>query len=105
MSEFDIVELKEEIPKFNILKCQILATLLWLFLQYFIYIVMLIVWIWYDFFLSIFALMISFLIIGIIRSKLRYITLLPKHLELEYDDKSIAYLYVAKNICFEKKEF
>lgn len=99
MSEFDVVELQEEIPKLNTLKCKILATALWLFLQYSIYLIMLIVWVLYDFFISIFALMISFLVIGIIRSNLRVSSLLTQHLELEYDDKSIATLYVAKNIC------
>jgi len=98
----DYIDLIEQTPKLYTKRCKAIALLLRLFLQFTTIIVGLIVWFFYDYFIAIGALLLSFIIMGIIRSKLRNSVIPPSQQEFQYNDKGIADWYVAKELCFEE---
>ena len=98
----DFIDMFEPTPKLKSKKCKIISAALWLFLQYSIFIVMLFVWYMYDFFLSVISLITTFIIVGIIRSKLLNSSIPIKQREYPYNDRAIAAWYSAKVICYEE---
>lgn len=98
----DFIDMIEPTPPLHSTKCKLIAFFIWIFLQYSIYAVMAFVWYKYDFFLSLFALMLSFIIVGIIRSKLRNNSIPITQREYHYNDKGIATWYTAKEICYDE---
>jgi ABC-type multidrug transport system fused ATPase/permease subunit len=108
----DFLEIIEPTPKLHSKKCKIISTIICFFLKYSIYVVSIFSWYIYDYFIAFFTLILSFIIIGIIRSKLRNNAIQLKQREYQYNDKGIADWYTAKEICnddfsnaiiFEKK--
>ncbi len=99
----DFIDLIEPTPKLHSSKCKIIAFLLRVFLQFTTFFASLIVWYLYDLFLALLALVLSFIIMGIIRSKLRNSVIPPSQREYQYNDKGIADWYTAKEICHEEK--
>lgn len=97
--EHDFLELIEPTPTLTGKKCQIAAFLLGFFLSYATLIISLITWYIYDYFIAGATLLMTFLVIGIIRSKLRNDVIPPKQREFHYTDKAIASWYFAKKIC------
>jgi hypothetical protein len=57
----------------------------------------------YDYFMAFFALILSFIIMGIVRSKLRNSVIPPNQREYQYNDKGIADWYTAKELCYGDK--
>ena len=100
----DYINLIEPTPKLHSQKCKLLSLLLRLFLQFTTIIVGLITWYLYDYFMAIAALLLSFIIMGIVRSKLRNAVIPPKQREYQYNDKGIADWYTAKELCYETQE-
>ena len=100
MEKLDFIEMMEPTPKLLTRKCQALRTALWLFLQFFIYPTSLLVWYLYDFFIAGIALVLGFVVIGIIRAKIRNISIPYKQREYNYNDKGIATWFVATHFCF-----
>ena len=100
----DFIDLIEPTPKLHSQKCKIISFLLKIFLQFTTVLVGLIVWYLYDYFLAIAALLLSFIIMGIIRSKIRNSVIPPKQREYQYNDQGIADWYIAKEICYETQE-
>ena len=100
----DYIDLIEPTPKLHSKKCKIISFLLKIFLQFTTVIVGLIAWYLYDYFLAIAALLLSFIIMGIIRSKLRNTVIPPKQREYQYNDQGIADWYTAKELCLEIEE-
>ncbi len=100
----DYIDLIEPTPKLHSQKCKIISFLLKIFLQFTTVIIGLIVWYIYDYFLAIAALLLSFIIMGIIRSKLRNAVIPPQQREYQYNDQGIADWYIAKEICYETQE-
>ncbi|MEA3371476.1 MAG: hypothetical protein U9Q40_09080 [Campylobacterota bacterium] len=100
----DYIDLIEPTPKLHSKKCKMIALLLRVFLQFTTFIASLIVWYLYDFFLALLTLVLTFIIMGIIRSKLRNAVIPPSQREYQYNDQGIADWYTAKEICFEDKE-
>jgi hypothetical protein len=98
----DFIDMIEPTPKLHSKKCRIIAFCIEILLKYSIYAVMALVWYKYDFFISLFALMLSFIIVGIIRSKLRNSAIPPSQREYHYNDKGIAAWYTAKEICYDE---
>lgn len=90
----------EPTPKLYSKKCKAIALLLKLFLQYTTFLVALISWYIYDYFIAGATLLLSFIIMGIIRSKIRNSVIPPKQREFQYNDKGIADWYTAKEICY-----
>lgn len=95
----DIIEMMEPTPKLKSKKCKFVSYLIWVFLKFTTYIVTAISWYIYDYFIAFFVLILSFIVMGIIRSKLRNIAIPQKQQEYQYNDKGIADWYSAKEIC------
>lgn len=97
----DYIDLIEPTPKLHSKKCKLISLLLRLFLQFTTFIVGLITWYFYDYFMAIAALLLSFIIMGIVRSKLRNAVIPPNQREYQYNDQGIADWYTAKELCYE----
>jgi len=97
----DYIDLIEPTPKLHSKKCKLISLLLRLFLQFTTFIVGLITWYLYDYFMAIAALLLSFIIMGIVRSKLRNAVIPPNQREYQYNDQGIADWYTAKELCYE----
>jgi len=97
----EILEMLEPTPKLNSKRCKTISLLLRIFLQFGIYIIALIIWYLQDYFISIASLITSYIVMGIIRSKIRNSVIPPKQREHQYSDKEIADWFVAREFCFE----
>jgi len=97
----DFIDMIEPTPKLNTKKCKIISLMVKLFLQYSVYIITLLSWYIYDYFIAFFVLILSFIIVGILRAKLRNSVIPIKQREYQYNDKGIADWYTARELCFE----
>ena len=100
----DYIYLMEETPKLRSKKCKLLSFAIRIFLQFGTPFIGLTVWYLYDYFIAIATMLLSFIIMGIIRSKLRNDVIPPSQREYQYNDQGIADWYVAKTICYEEDE-
>ncbi len=100
----DFINQIEPTPKLKTKKCQIIALLLRLFLQLTPYVVTLLGWYYYDYFIAIALFLLSFLIMGIIRARLRNSVIPKSQQEYNYNDKGIADWYTARELCIEVGE-
>ncbi|MEA3522688.1 MAG: hypothetical protein U9R50_06910 [Campylobacterota bacterium] len=82
-------------------KCKILAWLLMALLKSANFLFALIIWYSYDYFFAIASFLIGFIVMGIVRSKLRNSAIPLKQQEYQYSDREIATWYLARRICFE----
>ena len=98
----DFLEMIEPTPKLHTRKCKIISTIICLLLKYSIYLITVLSWLLYDYFIAFFTLILSYVIIGIIRAKLRNSVIPAKQREYQYNDKGIADWYTAKELCFEE---
>ncbi|WP_300454062.1 hypothetical protein [Sulfurimonas sp.] len=96
----EYIELLEPTPKLHSKKCRFVAFFLRLFLEYTTVLITLWVWFFYDFFLAALALVLTFIIMGIVRSKLRNSAIPYTQREYPYTDAAIAQWYTAKELCF-----
>ncbi|MDD3475389.1 MAG: hypothetical protein PHI38_00825 [Sulfurimonas sp.] len=94
-----IIEQIEPTPRLYLKKCRVIALILKLFLQYATVLLSVVVWYFYDFFIALLALVLTFIIMGIIRSKLRNSSIPFTQREHHYDDAAIATWYTAKTLC------
>jgi len=97
----NIIDMIEPTPKLHTKRCRLISFLLKIFLQFSIYALTLTVWYLFDYFIAFFTLLLSYLIIGIIRSKLRNSVIPIKQREYQYNDKGIADWYTARELCIE----
>ncbi len=97
----DFIEMIEPTPKLHTKKCKIISLIVKLFLQYSAYVITLLSWYLYDYFIAFFVLILSFIIVGILRAKLRNSVIPLKQREYQYNDKGIADWYTARELCFE----
>ena len=100
----DYIELLEPTPILKSTKCKVISFILKIFLQYTTFIVGLIIWYVYDYFIAIASMLLTFIIMGIIRSKLRNSVIPPTQREYQYNDQGIADWYTAKEICNDELE-
>ncbi|MEA1892712.1 MAG: hypothetical protein U9N33_08380 [Campylobacterota bacterium] len=100
----DIIDMIESTPSLHSKKCKMISLILRVFLQFTTPIVGVIIWYMYDYFIAITALLLSFLIMGIVRSKLRNSVIPPKQREHQYNDQKIADWYTAKELCYDELE-
>ncbi len=100
----DFINMLEPTPKLHSKKCKMISALIWFFLKFSIYIITAISWYIYGYFVTFFVLILSFIVIGIIRSKLRNMAIPASQQEYQYNDKGIADWFTAKEICLEEKE-
>ncbi|MFA5455472.1 MAG: hypothetical protein WC272_09150 [Sulfurimonas sp.] len=99
----NFIDMIEPTPKLHSKRCKIISFILRIFLQFSTYAVTLLVWYMYDYFMAFFALILSFIIMGIVRSKLRNSVIPPNQREYQYNDKGIADWYTAKELCYGDK--
>lgn len=100
----DYIDLIEATPKLNSKKCKIISFIIRVFLQYSIYFISLIVWYTNDLFIAALALILSFIVVGIVRSKLRNSVIPLSQREYQYNDQGIADWYVAKTLCYDEED-
>ena len=99
----DIIDLIEPTPKLHSKICKLISLLLRLFLQFTTFINAIVAWYIYDYFIAGAILLLSFIIMGIIRSKIRNSVIPIKQREFQYNDQGIADWFVAKEICLEEE--
>lgn len=100
----DIIDLIEPTPKLHSKRCKLISLILRLFLQFTTFISAMIAWYLYDYFIAGAILLLSFIIMGIIRSKIRNSVIPIKQREFQYNDQGIADWYTARELCIESKE-
>ncbi|MEA3330586.1 MAG: hypothetical protein U9Q29_02710 [Campylobacterota bacterium] len=100
----DYIEMIEPTPALNSKKCKLISFFIRVFLQFSIYMVSFTAWYIYDYFIAIAVLILSFIIMGIIRSKFRNSVIPIKQREHQYSDKDIANWYTAKTVCNDELE-
>lgn len=81
-------------------QCRFMARVLGWALSYGNYIIALLVWWQSDWFIAIGALLLGFIIFGIIRSKLLNDSVPPTQREIPYTDYAIATWYLSRHHCF-----
>ena len=99
----DFINQIEATPKIHSKKCRIVSLILKLFLQLSAYVVGLVTWYMYDYFIGIGIFLLSFIVMGIIRAKLRNSVIPKTQQEYNYNDKGIADWYTARELCIELK--
>ena len=99
----NIIDMIEPTPKLYSKRCRFISFLLKIFLQYTTIVLSLIIWYLYDYFTAGATLMLSFIIMGIIRSKMRNSVIPPTQREYQYNDKGIADWFTSKELCIEEK--
>jgi len=98
----DFIELIQPTPKLHTRKCKILAKSIAIALFILPFIVTIILWYKFDLFVGLIGFAVFFLITGIVRSKLRILSIPPHQLEYDYTDLAIATWYAAKYLCYEE---
>ena len=93
------IDLIEPTPLLHTKRCKIIAYILRLFLQLTSLATALIMWYIYDYFIAGATLLISFVLIGIIRAKMRNSVIPPRQREYHYNDDAIAKWFTAKKLC------
>ena len=97
------LELLEQTPKLYSKKCKLSAKVLEYTLSYFHYLFALFILYEIDYFFAIASLLSGYLVMGIVRSKLRNSVIPPKQQEYQYSDSAIATWYMAHIVCLETK--
>ena len=98
------IEMIEPTPKLYSKKCKTISFLLKLFLQYTTILSSLAAWYMYDYFIALLTLVLSFIVMGIIRSNLRNSVIPITQREYHYNDQGIADWYTAKELCYESNQ-
>ena len=93
----------EPTPEPKQTKCRLLVFLIGSGLSYGTFVIALVIWFYYDFFYAFGVLVISYLVIGIIRSKLRNSVIPLTQQEYSYNDRAIAAWYVSKRLLCDYK--
>lgn len=97
----DFINQIEPTPKLATKKCKIVALALRMFLQFTSYIVGLLSWYYYDYFMAIALFLLSFIIMGIVRSKIMHSVIPASQHEYNYNTQGIADWYTARELCIE----
>jgi len=100
----EYIDLIESTPKLSSKRCKIVSLILRIFLQFTTFITPIIAWYLYDYFIALLTLVLTFIIMGIIRSKIRNSVIPPNQREYQYNDQGIADWFTAKELCFEDEQ-
>lgn len=95
----DYIEMREDVPTLSSKRCKIISFFIRIFLQFTTFINALVAFYLYDYFIALLVLVLSFIIMGIIRSKISNSVIPITQREYPYSDKDIANWYTAKDIC------
>ena len=96
----DYINEIEPTPTLKSKKCKFISFLIYIFLQYTIFLVAIIFFFLYDYFIAVSAFLLSYVVMGIIRSKIRNSVIPPSQMEYQYNDKEIGDWYVDREVCF-----
>ena len=99
MKNNEIIEQPIPIPKLEKLTCKLYAKIIEYFLRYAIFAVSCYIWYLYDYFIAGSSFILLYIIVGIIRSKLRNNSIPYTQREYSYNDKEVSIWYVAKYLC------
>jgi len=94
----EIIEQIEPTPELKKKECKTIALLIALSLTYGPFVIAALIWYLHDLFFAVGALLISYLVIGIIRSKLRNSAVPLKQQEHQYSDNAIAIWFVSRRL-------
>ena len=100
----DYIDLIEPTPVLHTKKCQFIALFIKLCLQFIPLVTALITWYLYDYFIAGATLLIMFVIVGIIRAKMRNSVIPLSQREYHYNDEGIANWFTAKEICSQSDD-
>ena len=100
----DYIDLIEVTPILKTKKCKIVAFIIKVFLQFTPVIVALLVWYIYDYFIAGATFLITFVVIGIIRAKIRNSVIPISQQEYHYNDDAIAKWFSAKELCSQNSK-
>ncbi len=81
--------------------CRYIALLLGWFLSYGVYMLATLAWYFYDWFYAAAFLLLGFVVIGIIRAKIRNISIPPAQQEYAYTDHAIAKWFIVRRMLCE----
>ncbi len=95
------IDMLENAPKLKATRCIIIAYIIEYALKLSPLLISLLIWYIFDYFYAIAIFLISYLVLGIVRSKLLHVAIPKKQQEHEYSDKEIAIWYVSKRLCYE----
>ena len=95
----NIVKEYEQTPTFSSKKCKAISFIVAFILQYTTILATIITWYRYDYFIALLVATLSFVIVGIVRSKIRNSSIPIKQREFTYSDKETANWYTAKEFC------
>ena len=98
----DIIEIIEPTPKLTTKRCKLISHAIKIFLQTTTIVAALISWYLYDYFIAGATFLLAFIIMGIIRSKIRNSAIPPEQREYQYNDQEIAEWFTAKELCYTK---
>ena len=99
----EYIDLIEETPKIDNKKCKILSYILKSILTFTTYFSALLALYLYDYFIAGAIFLLSFIIMGIVRSKISNAVIPSKQREFQYSDQEIADWYIAREVCFEEE--
>ncbi len=97
-NKIDIDEIKTT-PIHKSYKCLILSWCVRLFLQFFSTVAAVLSWYLYNYFIALVVLMLSFVVMGIVRSKLRQSSIPINQQEHGYSDAQIASWFTQQYLC------
>lgn len=102
--ENETIQQIQPTPKLTTTRCKLLEKTLTLALNSATFAVALTSYILYDWFVAFFTLVFSFLLTGIVRSKLRVLAIPSQQQERNYKDKELIAWYLFLYVCYENKE-
>ena len=97
----DFIPQIEPTPQLKTKKCKTVAFILKILLQYSAIVIGLITWYLNDYFIAGATLLMSWLVLGIIKSYLRNSVIPKVQQEFNYTDEAIATWYTARELCIE----
>ncbi len=98
MEEF-VPEIIEPIPLIKGAKCKLLMYVIYLFISFFPIVSSLVIWYMYNFLIGVAFFLFFTLMMGIVISKMRLMSIPPSQRELTYSNLEVARWYIDKNLC------
>jgi len=100
-NDYNYIDMREDVPLPNSKICKLISFFIFIFLQFTTFVVSLITLYLYDYFIALLVLVLSFIIMGITRSKISNSVISATQREYQHSDKDIANYYTVKEICFK----
>ena len=95
----DYIYIHEQTPRLLTKKCKYFVYFLYILLKYTSFMVALFFWWHHDYFIAGISLMLSFIVMGIVQSKLRQASIPMEQQEFQYSDLETAQWITKKLIC------